>query len=173
MFEQLNNIIRDGTFFDGVWHKIDVVCCSDWKCGSLMEGLNGVTSRYFCRYCLCTKDELKRLRGSYFPQNAFKSSICLSFYIPIAFICLTDFTEWPISRNYNAHINMMNDTANNKGCIRQPLLQVDASCCPPDVLHMKKGIVTKLVNQLVNWAVVQNREHLLLAEIKKHKIHFR
>ena len=67
----------------------------------------------------------------------------------------------------------MRDPDNNKGCIRQPLLEVDASCCPPDILHMKKGIISKLVNQLVNWCVVQKRETQLLDEMKRHKIHFR
>ena len=62
---------------------------------------------------------------------------------------------------------------NNKGYIREPLLKVDASSCPPDMLHMKKGIISKLVNQLVNWAIVQKREEKLMAEMKRHKIHFR
>ena len=65
VFDELNRIQRDGVFFNGVWHKIDLVCCSDWKCGSIMEGLNGVSSTYFCRYCLCRKDLIRSIRGNY------------------------------------------------------------------------------------------------------------
>ena len=70
-------------------------------------------------------------------------------------------------------MHMMKDAETNKGCIREPLLQVDSSSCPPDILHMKKGIISKLVNQLVNWSIVQHREDKLLQEMKRNKIHFR
>ena len=84
-----------------------------------------------------------------------------------------DIDNWPVERNYHDHMKMLADAQNNKGCIREPLLELDSSCCPPDLLHMKKGIISKLVNQLVNWAIVQNRENKLLEEMTKHKIHFR
>ena len=66
VFKELNDLQKKGFYFQGKWHKIDLVCCSDWKCGSIMEGLNGVTSKYFCRYCLCTKELMRRIRGNIF-----------------------------------------------------------------------------------------------------------
>ena len=63
VFDQLNNLQTNGIEIKGVWHRIDLVCCSDWKCGSMMEGINGVTSKYFCRYCLCTKELMREIRG--------------------------------------------------------------------------------------------------------------
>ena len=65
VFKQLNDLKRKGCFFQGKWHKIDLVCCCDWKCGALIEGLNGVCSKYFCRFCLCTKELLRSIRGNY------------------------------------------------------------------------------------------------------------
>ena len=70
-------------------------------------------------------------------------------------------------------MDLMRGKKNNKGCIREPLLHVDSSSCPPDILHMKKGIISKLINQLVNWAVVQKREDKLMTEMKRNKIYFR
>ena len=84
----------------------------------------------------------------------------------------TDIPEWKISRTFEEHLQNMGKTL-KKGCVRQPLLQVDSTCCPPDILHMKKGIISKLVNQLVNWAIVQNREDKLIDEMTRNKIHFR
>ena len=53
-----------------------------------------------------------------------------------------------------------------------PALPFDADHYLPDMLHMKKGIITKLVNQLVDWSLVQKREEALMSEMKKHKIPF-
>ena len=63
--------------------------------------------------------------------------------------------------------------SNNKSCIRRPLLHVDATSCPPDLLHLKKGIISKLLTQLVDWTVLQGREQALMQQIKAAKIHFR
>ena len=54
-FAELDKIKRDGYLFQGVHHEIDVVFCCDWKAGACIEGLNTATSKYFCRYCYCTK----------------------------------------------------------------------------------------------------------------------
>ena len=75
-------------------------------------------------------------------------------------------------RNHDDHLKLLQET-NNKGCIREPLLEINSQNCPPDLLHMKKGIISKLVTQLVNWSVVQKREQKLMDEMKKNKIQFR
>ena len=60
----------------------------------------------------------------------------------------------------------------NKSCIRKPVMKMEAANCPPDLLHMKKGIITKLVNQLVDWTMAQSNEKKLLDQMKKNKIPF-
>ena len=60
----------------------------------------------------------------------------------------------------------------SKGCIREPVMKFDIECCPPDMLHMKKGIITKLITQLVDWSILQKKEEILMNEMKFHKIPF-
>ena len=66
----------------------------------------------------------------------------------------------------------MSQTSHCCGCVRQPLIRFNAISCPPDMLHLKKGIITKLVSQLVEWALTQGAEDKLLDEMKFHKIPF-
>ena len=51
-------------------------------------------------------------------------------------------------------------------------MEIDANCCPPDMLHLKKGIISKLINQLVDWTMTQNKEEALMKQMKEHKIPF-
>ena len=51
-------------------------------------------------------------------------------------------------------------------------MALDAENSPPDMLHLKKGIISKLVNQLVDWTLLQHREEALLSEMRKHRIPF-
>ena len=37
-FLELEAIATNGYHFNGIWHKIDVVCCCDWKAGACIEG---------------------------------------------------------------------------------------------------------------------------------------
>ena len=84
----------------------------------------------------------------------------------------TDHRNWPIKRNYQKHLELMSKTADKKGCIRIPVMKFDCDHYPPDMLHMKKGIISKLVDQLVDWTVIQGKEKSLVEEMKKHKIPF-
>ena len=63
--------------------------------------------------------------------------------------------------------------SDNKGCVHEPLLPIEPDHCPPDMLHMKKGIISKLLNQVVEWVVLQGREESLMNEMKVNKIPFR
>ena len=36
----------------------------------------------------------------------------------------------------------------NKGYKRKPLLDLDPWQCPPDLLHLKKGVISKCLNQV-------------------------
>ena len=75
-----------------------------------------------------------------------------------------------MSRTKKKHLELLEKGSNCQGCICQPAIPFEAEQCPPDMLQMKKGIIMKLVNQVVDWAIVQNREEALLFEIKRHKI---
>ena len=63
-FLELEDISRNGFYFEGILHQVDVVCCSDWKAGACIEGLNSAAAKSFCRYCFCTKEEIGLLRGT-------------------------------------------------------------------------------------------------------------
>ena len=85
---------------------------------------------------------------------------------------LSEITHWPIERTYREHMNLMDSSKHKKGCIRKPVVQIEPTSCPPDVLYMKKGIISKLINQLVDWVILQGKEQVLLKEMKQHKIPF-
>ena len=36
-------------------------CCSDWKFLALVYGLNGASSKFFCIWCYCCKEQIKNL----------------------------------------------------------------------------------------------------------------
>ena len=56
---------------------------------------------------------------------------------------------WPIQRNNQKRTDLQGDRNNDFGYIRDPLMDIEAESCPPDLLHMKKGVLTKLVTQVV------------------------
>ena len=82
-----------------------------------------------------------------------------------------DIPQWPIEHNYESHIQLM-DTKERKGCVKKPFMQINANYCPPDILHMKKGIISKLMNQVVDWVILQGKEDKLMSQMKKHRIPF-
>ena len=69
-------------------------------------------------------------------------------------------------------MSLINEKKVRKGCIHKPVLQIEPTHCPPDLLHMKKGIISKLVNQLVDWVIIQRKERMLMQQMKEHKIPF-
>ena len=66
----------------------------------------------------------------------------------------------------------MESSKERKGCVRRPLLKLEPTACPPDMLHMKKGIISKLLNQVVDWIVIQGNEKKLMSQMQDHKIPF-
>ena len=64
IFQELEEIEANGFLFGNQPHKITVVCCCDWKAGACIEGLNSATAKFFCRYCFCTKDQMKIVKGT-------------------------------------------------------------------------------------------------------------
>ena len=51
-------------------------------------------------------------------------------------------------------------------------MDIEPTCCPPDILHMKKGIISKLLNQVVDWVILQGKEEKLIGQMKEHRIPF-
>ena len=84
----------------------------------------------------------------------------------------TEFKEWNIERNNVNHEELLHKSNNKKGCIRKKALNLEPEFCPPDILHMKKGIISKLLNQVVDWVVLQGKEKELISQMKEHKIPF-
>ena len=77
-----------------------------------------------------------------------------------------------MEQTLNKHMELLKNCKFKKGCIREPAVQFDEENYIPDMLHMKKGIISKLVNQLVEWTIVQHKEDALMMEMKWHKIPF-
>ena len=66
----------------------------------------------------------------------------------------------------------MQNTSNKKGCIREPLVDIPVCNNPPDMLHLRKCVISKLISQLVDWVIIQGKEEKLLSEMKTNKIPF-
>ena len=77
-----------------------------------------------------------------------------------------------MERTYAEHMILMGDSKDKKGCIRKPVMEIEPTSCPPDMLHMKKGIISKMLNQVVDWVILQGKEEKLLQQMKEHKIPF-
>ena len=85
---------------------------------------------------------------------------------------LPEISDWPIERTLAEHMNLMTDNKNRKGCVRKPVIPLEPTSCPPDLLHMKKGIISKLLDQLVDWVTLQGKEEKLMDQMRMHKIPF-
>ena len=54
---------------------------------------------------------------------------------------------WPIQRSLHQS-ELLLGKQNNKGYARPPLIKLEPTQCPPDHLHMRKGIIGKLFSQV-------------------------
>ena len=87
-------------------------------------------------------------------------------------ITFAEYPQWLIEQTLAKHMILLKESKDKQGCIRKPMISLEPTNCPPDLLHMKKGIISKLINQLVDWVVLQGKEENLMNEMKKHKIPF-
>ena len=55
---------------------------------------------------------------------------------------------WPIQRSLQEHDENVGKR-NPRGCIREPLIKIEAINSPPDHLHMRRAIITRLLNQVL------------------------
>ena len=60
---------------------------------------------------------------------------------------ISDKDQWTIKRTIENRANSLGKDP-NYGNVRRPLLDLDPKQCPPDLLHMKKGVISKLLNQV-------------------------
>ena len=98
---------------------------------------------------------------------------CILCISKIVFWLFVEYPDWIITRTHAEHLQSMTESKNRKGCIRKPVINIEPTSCPPDLLHMKKGIISKLINQLVDWVILQGKEEKLLCQMKEHRIPFR
>ena len=105
-------------------------------------------------------------------RSKLKVPHCVLVYTCMWISLSVDHEEWPVERTYNKHMDLLNKGKKCRGCIRPPALCFNCDQYPPDMLHLKKGIISKLVNQLVDWCLIQGNESALLSEMKRHRIPF-
>lgn len=96
-FEEIDQLKTTGITIDGEHFDIEWFCCSDWKFLALVYGLNGASSKFFCIWCYCCKEQINNL----------------------------DIDEWPIERDLSecTRLCQRSTTANSKGCVMPPLLK--------------------------------------------------
>ena len=79
---------------------------------------------------------------------------------------------WTVTRDTHLARHLLSQ-ANSMGQLREPLLHVDAIDCPPDILHMRKAVYTKLLDQIVTFSIAQKHQDKLLQEMTRIGINFR
>ena len=61
----------------------------------------------------------------------------------------TDVNQWTISRTKQERKMITGSkTVDTMGYVREPLLDIEPNQCVPDFLHMKKGVINRLLNQV-------------------------
>ena len=60
--------------------------------------------------------------------------------------------QWGIERSNEKRQELMGQS-NPKGYSREPLIHLEPSSCPPDLLHMKKGVILKQINQVFQFTL--------------------
>ena len=73
---------------------------------------------------------------------------------------------WPIQRT-KLLAQILISQLNKMGQIREPLLHLDSIDCPPDLLHMRRAIYAKLLDQVITFAIGQNRQKHVLDEMRR------
>ena len=79
---------------------------------------------------------------------------------------------WTVTRDTNLSRHLLSQT-NCMGQVREPLLHIDAIDCPPDILHMRKAVYSKLLDQIVTFSIAQKHQDKLLQEMARIGINFR
>ena len=56
------------------------------------------------------------------------------------------------------------------GYVNIPLISLEPKCCPPDILHMKKRIISRQINQVLEWVICQGKTEQFQNELKSKNI---
>ena len=79
---------------------------------------------------------------------------------------------WTVTRDRNLSRVLLTQS-NNMGQVREPLLHIDAIDCPPDILHMRKAVYSKLLDQIVTFSIMQKHHEKVVQEMTRIGINFR
>ncbi|RHZ46836.1 hypothetical protein Glove_606g16 [Diversispora epigaea] len=63
--EELCSLKKDGLEIAGILWKFELYFSSDWKFLIICLGLNSANSRFFCPWCLCSKDQIGDLNKTW------------------------------------------------------------------------------------------------------------
>ena len=56
------------------------------------------------------------------------------------------------------------------GYINPPLIAIEPSLCPPDILHMKKRIISRQLDQVLEWVICQGKTEVFQQELISNNI---
>ena len=79
---------------------------------------------------------------------------------------------WPIER-CTVHRNLHFGKRDHKGYVREALIKIDAENCPPDHLHLRRSLINRLLNQVIEWSIVQSSQNKFLEEMNRIQVQFR
>ena len=103
-------------------------------------------------------------------RHYLQNSHLIKFKINICTYLIT--VIWSVQRNKALAEHLLTQET-CMGQIRKPLLNLDAIDCPPDILHMRKAIYSKLLDQVVLFAISQKHQYKLIQEMERIGINFR
>ncbi|XP_066279013.1 uncharacterized protein [Branchiostoma lanceolatum] len=144
VYREMEDIKENGLDFEGRNIRVQWYLTADWKFAAMLLGLNQASSKSFCLWCHCTKEE----------------------------ICDFNIECWDVERKKGDCDKYLNKRV-HKGHILPPLLDIDPEEVVPDPLHMEMRVRGKLFNQAVVWNINQKREAELLAAMKEIGVPFR
>ena len=76
---------------------------------------------------------------------------------------------WKITRNKDRRSQLVGQTK-HQGHINEPIVNIEPIRCPPDILHMKKRIIAKQLDQVLEWVICQGKTEEFKDELKAKNI---
>lgn len=146
-FQEIDELKAEGVSIDGEHFDVEWYCCSDWKFLALVYGLNGASSKYFCIWCYCCKDQINNL----------------------------DIDDWPIERKLSecTWLCQHSTTAARKGYKMPPLLNIPFEFVVVDTLHLFLRIMGVLFHQVVEVVVNNDCPDILSKEMERIQVEFK
>lgn len=146
-FQEIDELKAEGVSIDGKHFDVEWYCCSDWKFLALVYGLNGASSKYFCIWCYCCKDQINNL----------------------------DIDDWPIERKLSecTWLCQRSTMAARKGCTMPPLLNIPFEFVLVDTLHLFLRIMRLLFHQVVEVVVNNDCPDILSKEMERIQVEFK